>query len=148
MISERAAAAGAALRRRRGRRQRTERLVAPVGVGHELGMNEAALEVALHRDDLPLHDSGAVFAQRPELDQRAPGIVLEDELVAEDLGHGAFHRDHVVGLHLGDRDRRQQEDLRGLPVGRRRRRRRRRRGHLGDGEGGCAQHKCRYGDWQ
>jgi hypothetical protein len=85
-------------------------LVAAVGMRQKLRHNEAALEAALHHDLLALGDDGTALALRSELDQGPAGVVLQDELVAEDLGDAALHGDHVVRLHLVDGGGREQHD--------------------------------------
>ena len=61
---------------------------------HEhLRIDHATVEPALHRDRFILGDVLAASTTRAGFDQRAAAVVLDDELVAEDLGHAALHGD-------------------------------------------------------
>jgi hypothetical protein len=75
-----------------------------------LGVDEAAVEHSLHRDRLAFGHFIAVVATRSKIDEGAAAIVLQDELVAKDLGHSAFYGDRTVRLHPADRTRRQEHD--------------------------------------
>ncbi|WP_420133392.1 hypothetical protein [Rhodopseudomonas sp.] len=82
----------------------------------DLGAHHAAVEHALHGDGLAACHRVDIVAARPEIDQRPAAAVVENELVAEDLGDAAFHRDRLARLHLIDAGRLQQHHARRLPV--------------------------------
>jgi hypothetical protein len=76
-----------------------------------MGMNDTAVEHALDGHRLP-HDHGiGVLAARPEIDQRMTAPVIEDELVAEYLGNGAFHGSGISVPQRGDSDRLQEHHV-------------------------------------
>jgi hypothetical protein len=73
------------------------------------------LESALDRHRLILDNEGAIFALTAGFDERAPASVLEDELVAEYLGHLAFNLYRAQIGHGRNRDRRERRIRYGLP---------------------------------
>jgi hypothetical protein len=79
-------------------------------------MQDAAIEATLDRHRFPLGHDRSIFPTRSGIDQRAAGGILNDELVAEDVGDLAFDG-HRGGLaHIADRCRLQQHHALRLPV--------------------------------
>ncbi|MBK5654319.1 MULTISPECIES: hypothetical protein [unclassified Bradyrhizobium] len=58
---------------------------------NDLGVDDTPIEAALDREDLAFGHRIGIFTAWPEVDQRATAAVVEDELVAEYLGHAAMH---------------------------------------------------------
>jgi hypothetical protein len=100
------------VRRTMGRLERNDLAVA---MHNELGVDEAMFEAALDRHSLIFGDKRSIFALTSGFDERAAAGVLQDELVAEDLGHLAFDLDGAPVSHRGDRNRRKRRVGRGAP---------------------------------
>ncbi len=74
------------------------------------------IEPALDHEDLALGHRIGIFTAWPEIDQRATAAVVDDELVAEDLGDAAMHGRRRAGLQRVDGRRLQQHDATRLPL--------------------------------
>lgn len=85
-------------------------------MGDDLGSDDAPVKHALDGDRLSLYDDVGVFAARSEIDQRAAAPIIEDELVAEYLGDGAFHGGGISVLQFADSARLQQHHVLRLPA--------------------------------
>jgi hypothetical protein len=68
-----------------------------------LGMNEPMLEPALNGHRFGLGDQVSALAATTRVHEGAPTIVLNDELVAEDLGDLTLHRHFAPVVHGRDR---------------------------------------------
>jgi hypothetical protein len=75
-------------------------------------MHEAIVEAALYRDGFIFCNEAAIIAGRSCFDQSLAAVVLDDELVAIDLGDLAFDGHQAPGGHRRDRDRRDRRHLR------------------------------------
>ena len=85
--------------------RRSERFAGTVGARHHIGVDEAMFETALHGDRLALRHQLAAFAARPGVHQHAAAVILDDEFVAEHLGHLPLDRNGTGIRHLSDRRR-------------------------------------------
>ena len=72
----------------------------------QLSMEKAVLEAALHGHAFGLRHELAALTAGAGLDEGAPAIVLNDELIAEDLGDLTLDRDFAPVAHGRDRGRR------------------------------------------
>ncbi|WP_338697648.1 hypothetical protein V5279_12405 [Bradyrhizobium sp. 26S5] len=79
-------------------------------------MDDPPLEYALNRDGLAFGHRISILAAWPEVDQRTAAAVVDDELVAENLGDAAPHRGRTSRLQRIDGGRLQQHDAVRLPI--------------------------------
>ncbi|MBR1207531.1 MULTISPECIES: hypothetical protein [unclassified Bradyrhizobium] len=79
-------------------------------------MDDPALEYALDRHGLAFGHQAGTFSARSEVDQRPTAAVVDDELVAENLGDAAAHRGWTSRLQRIDGGRLQQHDAARLPI--------------------------------
>jgi hypothetical protein len=83
----------------RRRSRRADKIVATIGMRDRLGMNEPVLEPALNGHRFGLGDQVSALAAPSGLNKGAPAIVLNDELVAKDLGDLTLHRHFAPVVH-------------------------------------------------
>jgi hypothetical protein len=79
-------------------------------------VHDSAVEHALDGHGFSLDDGVAILTAGPEIDQGASRAIVENELVAEDLGDASLHGDGVCSLQLVDGHRLQQHDTLRLPA--------------------------------
>jgi hypothetical protein len=85
-------------------------------MGDDLSPDDAPVKHALDGDRLSFYHGIGVLAARPEIDQRTAAPVIEDELVAEDLGDRTFHGSGISVLQFADGARLQQHHVLRLPA--------------------------------
>ncbi|WP_167529303.1 hypothetical protein [Bradyrhizobium macuxiense] len=79
-------------------------------------MDDSPVEHALHGDGLTSGHRIGVLPARPEIDQCPTAAVVDDELVAEYLGHAPLDGDRTSRLQRIDGGRLQQHDAPRLPL--------------------------------
>jgi hypothetical protein len=92
----------------RGRRRsrRAYEVVAAVWMRDRLGMNRSMLKSALNGHRFGLGDQVCGLAAAAGVHEGTSAVVLNDELIAEDLGDLTLHRDLAPVAHGRDRGRR------------------------------------------